>query len=162
MTTRVYKLNKRPIWVEDDGGRSAAGLKGRVGDCVVRAVAIAAELPYDKVYKDLHEAKVAHAETSRDKWAKFYRRKPEKLHPDKGVGRPIYDKYLKAIGFKWVPTMAIGQGCRVHLRRDELPSGRLVVRVSRHLVAMIDGVIHDTHNPDRGGDRCVYGYYIKS
>jgi hypothetical protein len=35
------------------------------------------------------------------------------------------------------------------------------VRVSKHLSAVIDGVIQDTHNPSRGGSRCVYGYYIK-
>ena len=24
---------------------------------------------------------------------------------------------------------------------------------------MIDGVIHDTYDPTRGGTRCVYGYW---
>ena len=47
----------------------------------------------------------------------------------------------------------------VHLRREELPRGRLVVRLSRHLTAVIDGVIHDIYNPDRRGTRCVYGYF---
>jgi hypothetical protein len=26
---------------------------------------------------------------------------------------------------------------------------------------VIDGVVHDTHDPRRGGTRCVYGYYQK-
>jgi hypothetical protein len=26
---------------------------------------------------------------------------------------------------------------------------------------VIDGVIHDTFDPSRGGTRCVYGYWIK-
>jgi hypothetical protein len=55
--------------------------------------------------------------------------------------------------------MSIGQGCTVHLKADELPSGRLILSVSRHYVAMIDGVVHDTHDPSRGGTRCVYGYW---
>ncbi len=55
--------------------------------------------------------------------------------------------------------MKIGQGCTVHLRADELPGGRLIVRVSRHMCAVIDGVIHDTHDPSRAGTRCVYGYW---
>ena len=55
--------------------------------------------------------------------------------------------------------MQVGSGCRVHLRREELPKGRLVVRLSRHLTAVIDGVIHDIYNPDRRGTRCVYGYF---
>ena len=57
--------------------------------------------------------------------------------------------------------MKVGGGCQVHLRATELPSGTLIVRVSKHLSAVIDGVIQDTHNPSRGGSRCVYGYYIK-
>jgi hypothetical protein len=57
--------------------------------------------------------------------------------------------------------MAVGQGCQVHLRQHEIPTGRLIVKVSKHLSAVIDGVIHDTHNPGRGGTRCVYGYYIQ-
>jgi hypothetical protein len=55
--------------------------------------------------------------------------------------------------------MQIGSGCKVHLRADELPAGRLVVKLSRHLVAVIDGVIHDTYDCSRGGTRCVYGFY---
>ena len=56
---------------------------------------------------------------------------------------------------------AIGSGCRVHLRAEELPPGRLIVSVSRHLVAVIDGVIHDTLDCSRNGSRCVYGYYSR-
>jgi hypothetical protein len=52
-----------------------------------------------------------------------------------------------------------GQGCTVHLRDGELPGGTIIVKVSRHLVTVIDGVIHDNHNCLRGGDRCVYGYW---
>jgi hypothetical protein len=36
--------------VYSDGGRAAAGYKGRAGDCVVRAIAIAAQKPYQEVY----------------------------------------------------------------------------------------------------------------
>lgn len=36
-------------WVYDDGGRKAAGRTGTAGDCVVRAVAIALERPYQEV-----------------------------------------------------------------------------------------------------------------
>ena len=50
---------------------------------------------------------------------------------------------MEHLGWEWVPTMMIGQGCKVHLRSDELPRGRLVVQVTHHFVAVIDGVIHD-------------------
>jgi len=39
-----------------DGGREAAGFKGGAGDCVVRSIAIAANLPYMQVYEDLRKA----------------------------------------------------------------------------------------------------------
>ena len=42
---------------------------------------------------------------------------------------------------------------------SELPRGPLIVKVSRHLTAVIDGVLYDTHNCSRGGMRCVYGYF---
>jgi hypothetical protein len=64
------------------------------------------------------------------------------------------------LGFIWTPTMQIGSGCQTHLTADELPTGRLVCNVSRHYVAVIDGVINDTYNCSRKGKRCVYGYWM--
>jgi hypothetical protein len=53
--------------------------------------------------------------------------------------------------------MAIGSGCKVHLRDGELPRGRLIVNVSKHMVAVIEGVIHDTHDPSRDGTQlCLW------
>ena len=37
----------------NDGGRAAAGYKGQAGDCVVRSIAIATGMPYQKIYDDL-------------------------------------------------------------------------------------------------------------
>lgn len=143
----------------NDGGREAAGFKGGAGDCVVRAIAIAAELPYMQVYEDLRIANAAYAEQRNDKLA---RRLAEKgSSPRNGNHRNVFHDYILAHGFEWVPTMKIGAGCQVHLLANELVEGRLIVKVSKHLSAVIDGVIHDTHNPSRGGSRCVYGYYIK-
>ena len=68
-------------------------------------------------------------------------------------------RYFEGLGLVWTPTMRIGQGCKVHLRSDELPAGRLVCRLSGHVVAVINGAIHDTYDSRRGGDRCVYGYW---
>lgn len=143
----------------NDGGREAAGFKGGAGDCVVRAIAIAAELPYMQVYEDLRIANATYAEQRNDKLA---RRLAEKgSSPRNGNHRNVFHDYILGHGFEWVPTMKIGAGCQVHLLANELVEGRLIVKVSKHLSAVIDGVIHDTHNPSRGGSRCVYGYYIK-
>jgi hypothetical protein len=42
-------------YVYDDGGRAQAGYKGQAGDCTVRAIAIATELPYQEVYDELSQ-----------------------------------------------------------------------------------------------------------
>lgn len=137
--------------VVDDGGRWAAGFRGQAGDCVTRAISIATGILYREVYDNLNKL----AEQERP------RKSRKRSSSNRGVRRRTYQRYLLALGWRWVPTMRIGSGCTVHLRPDELPAGRLIVRVSRHLVAVIDGVIHDTHDPSRGGTRCVYGYYIQ-
>jgi hypothetical protein len=145
--------------VINDGGRAAAGYKGDAGDCVTRAIAIALEKPYDEVYDWMMAGKRWHADNHRDRTAKRIQKKG--ASPRDGVNKKIYSKYLVAQGWKFHPTMSIGSGCKVHLRADELPKGRLVVRVSKHLVAVIDGVMHDTFDCSREGTRCVYGYYAK-
>ena len=42
-------------WHYSDGGRAAAGYKGTTDDCVTRAVAIAADLPYQRVYEAINK-----------------------------------------------------------------------------------------------------------
>lgn len=133
------------VW--NDGGRHAAGFKGDAGDCVTRAITIAAELDYAKVYSDLA---LLMSMTGKPRSAR------------NGVAKKVYQPYILDLGFRWVPTMGIGTGCQVHLRADELPEGRIICRLSRHLCAVVDGVIHDTHDCSRDGTRCVYGYWEKS
>ena len=139
----------------NDGGRAAAGYCGITGDCVTRAIAIVTGLSYARVYRELnHGARwESPSAAGRVGWCPSSARM--------GVRRIIYEPYLRWLGWAWTPTMAIGSGCRVHLRAEELPPGRLIVSVSRHLVAVIDGVIHDTHDCSRNGSRCVYGYYSR-
>lgn len=141
----------------DDGGRAAAGFRGNADDCVTRAIAIATGLPYRDVYDALHAASKAHAETRRDAVARAIRR--QGASPRGGVHRAIYDAYLADLGWQWTPTMRIGAGTTVHLRADELPGGPLIARLSRHVTAVIDGAIRDTHDPSRDGTRAVYGIY---
>lgn len=134
----------------DDGGRAAAGYTGKAGDCVVRAIAIATGRPYQQIY-DLVNRAAVHERTGK--------RKRGVSNARTGVYRTSIRRVMKTLGWMWTPTMQIGSGCTVHLRRDELPPGRLVVSVSKHLTAVIDGVIHDTHDCSRRGTRCVYGYW---
>ena len=144
----------------NDGGRTAAGFKGGAGDCVVRSIAIATKLPYLQVYEDLRLANETYAQLRNDRLAR--RLNAKGASPRNGNHRNVFHDYIIGLGFQWVPTMQVGAGCQVHLRANELPQGILIVKVSKHLTAVVNGVILDTHDPSRGGNRCVYGYYRKT
>lgn len=179
MDNNIFKYN--------DGGRSGAGYKGDAGDCVCRAICIVTGKPYDEVYNFLANG------NKQQRLSKFHKNKIklagkhggeylEKKFRQKTAANGIYVKrkwfidYMNKLGFTWHPTMFVGNGCKVHLQADELPTGRLIVVVSKHYTTVIDGVINDTHNPQRGGgswikvengietrgitaQRCVYGYW---
>lgn len=137
-------------WIYDDGGRAAAGYRGEAGDCAVRAAAIATGQPYKVMYDAINVAAA--------------KERPRAGRKRSSARDGVWPRTLGAVladhGFTWVPTMGIGTGCRVHLAASELPAGRLVVRVSKHYCAVVDGVVRDNHDPGRDGSRCVYGYWI--
>ncbi len=163
-------------FVNDDGGRANEGYSGSTGDCVTRSIAIATGRPNQEVYDALN------ALSSRERIGK---RKKKISNARTGVYKNTYRPFMESIGWEWVPTMHIGSGCKVHLLDGELPTGKLVVSLSRHMTCVIDGVIHDTYDPqreiavfepDHGQElkanqgrnqngiytiqrRCVYGYF---
>lgn len=141
-------------FVKNDGGRAEAGFKGHTGDCAARAVAIVTGRPYKEIYDELAEF----ARRERPRAGK------KRSHPRTGYQSRTLGSYLISLGFTWTPTMQVGSGCRVHVRRDELPPGRVILRLSKHYVASIERVVHDTSDPSWGydgaeGGRCVYGYW---
>ena len=159
----------------DDGGRAAAGYKGNAGDCGARALAIATGIPYQQAYEAINEI----AKTER----KGKRKSRGPSNARTGVYSATMRRLLASMGWNWTPTMHIGSGCKVHLHDGELPMGRLLVRLSKHYTTVIDGVIHDTFDPQRetycvqpGSNgssadadskhwierRCVYGYWSKA
>ena len=135
-----------------DGGR-ANYFKGKTGDCVCRAICNATNKDYIEVYNALNM--LAKSE-------RVSKRKRKKSNARTGVYKATYHKYLESIGWKWIPTMLIGQGCKVHLCEEELPSGVLIVSVSSHLTCVKDGVLYDTYDCSRNETRCVYGYFVKA
>jgi hypothetical protein len=163
-------------FIQDDGGRRAAGYQSRAGDCVARAIAIASGRPYGEIYDALAMGNARQRITKHSKKSTAGRRTAS---AGINTGRKWFKDYMRSLGFTWVPTMQIGSGCTVHLHDGELPMGRLVVAVSRHYTAVINGVVHDTYDPQREitehgpydpktkrnpiiavRRRCVYGYWI--
>jgi hypothetical protein len=144
-------------FIHNDGGRAAAGFKGTAGDCVTRAIAIAAGLDYQYVYDAMAAGNAAQRQTKHSRKRKSSGRRTA----NHGIytQRKWFKDWMKKHHFVWVSTMGIGTGCKVHLTPEELPSGRLVAMVSRHACAVIGGLVHDTYDPSRGGTRCVYGYW---
>jgi hypothetical protein len=104
-------------------------------------------MPYETVYQALAAEAAAEPERMR------------RGHPRTGIRKTTVKRFLRRLGWLWTPTMHIGSGCTVHLHPAELPHGRLIVAVSKHVCAVIDGVVHDTHDCSRGGRRCVYGFW---
>ena len=143
----------------DDGGRSAAGYKGKAGDCVIRSIAIVTGMSYQKVYQDLYNANENFRISSKTKLARSLKQKNDS--PRTGTHRVVLKEYLEKLGWKWTPTMFVGQGCKVHLKKEELPSGILIISCSKHITVVKNGVLHDTYDCSRNGTRCVYGYWTQ-
>lgn len=87
------------------------------------------------------------------------RRRGRKSSARTGIFGPTMRRIMAQLGWTWTPTMSIGSGCTVHLRASELPPGRIIVALSRHYAAVVDGVLHDTYDCSRDGTRCVYGFW---
>lgn len=138
-------------FVFNDGGRAKAGFKGFTRDCTVRAISTATEQSYDVVYDSLNNLIKTAKQTKKVKGKSARTGTPLKL----------IHKYMDSIGWEWIACMTIGSGCKVHLKESELPKGRIVCRVSKHLTCVIDGVLHDTWDCSKNETKCVYGYWIK-
>jgi len=79
----------------NDGGRSQAGYKGTSGDCVCRAICIAAELPYQQVYDYLA---VNNQRQRKSKMQKNSRSRSAQ----KGISvkRKWFKDYMNSLGFE--------------------------------------------------------------
>ena len=68
---------------------------------------------------------------------------------------------LKNLGGSGRQRCLLDKVVKFHLKKDELPSGTLIVSCSKHITVVKDGVLHDTYDCSRRGTRCVYGYWTK-
>ena len=127
-------------YIYNDGGRKAAGFKGVAGDCGARAMAIALNLDYKTVYKELAKA---NADNGRAKSAR------------NGINKDIYADVLRTYGWVWQQAPKfVGRKARC----SDMPSGVVVAKQAHHFVAVIDGVANDAWNCTH---RMVYGYWKK-
>lgn len=124
-----------------DGGRSKYFKADNVRDCVVRSIAIVTGLDYKEVYDTI--------------------RKIIGESPRNGVSNKSVRKIMDYFGGVWIPLSGIGTGCKAHLCAGEIPMDKKIIcNISKHVVAVINGVIYDTYDCSRSGNRCVYGYWM--
>lgn len=148
-------------FVYSTGGREKYFKAENVGDCVCRAISNATNIDYLTVYKMIQEL------SKNEKCSR-------KSSARNGVSKDIVDNLLKELGWIKIVTCKVGQGVRMHLTEEELPKGNLIVRISKHLTNVREGVIYDTYNcslqeyfDDFGNKvindkRAVYAYWVKN
>ena len=107
-------------FVFNDGGRAEAGYKGTTGDCCCRAIAIATGMPYQEAYDLINEFGKAERPNRKRRGNNY---NGHRSSARTGVYKDTMRKIMEHLGWRWIPTMQIGQGCKVHLREDELPKG---------------------------------------
>ena len=119
-----------------DGGRSKYYSEQHIGDCTIRAIAIATDRDYKKVVNEF-----------------FDRCKDYGCFADWGL---FFERYMESVGWEKVSSPKF-KGRKA--KAKDLPKeGRYLMRQSRHLSALVDGVIHDIWDTS---NKMVYCYYRK-
>lgn len=113
----------------NDGGRKAAGYRFTHKLCLIRATAIATGHAYQDVLNALGE----------DCCSKVPHR---------------FRDYMLQYGWAYIPVVG-----RPKMADWTAPTGKLVVSVDSHHVALVDGVIHDIIRNATEGERIVHGYW---
>ena len=119
----------------DDGGREAAGYRGRTGDCVVRAIAICTGEDYRAVYLTMAEHMKRNGYATRERNRKAPRRKGQI------AALRVQDRVLEVYGFRKVRLPA---GARPTFTEAHRRYGDCVVGTTKHVAAIVDGVLRDT------------------
>lgn len=128
----------------NDGGRAIHFNRPFTGDCVTRAIAIAFDEYYWKIWQDLS-----------------FEKKQLKLHnADHGVPNNIIFKYLEEHNWKL---------CYEHNKQEDKTkllfntsnflNNRYLILIHKHLTVIIDGVLHDTYYSIGKGKRTVQAYW---
>jgi len=127
-------------FVYNDGGREKAGFRSN-GDCGIRAVALACGLSY-KEARSVLKAAAKNGKQGNGQIAN-------------GIYKEDMSQALKTLGWVWHSAPKFeGRKARYY----DLPSGNIIARMSKHYVAVIDNVVHDTWDCR---NKMVYGYWKK-
>lgn len=124
-------------FVYSDGGRSKYFKTESVCDCVVRALANASGKDYKEIYDEIQRL---------EKTIKVGKRERQGSARN-GVRLKVVKHYIEnVLGWTHHSVMSKGTGVTMHLVKEELPMGTLIVDISKHLTCVKDKVIYDTYN----------------
>lgn len=126
---------KKILFQYNDGGRHRAGFDSYVGDCVTRAISII----FDFKYLDAHEQVNILSRRFKDK---------DSLVPN-GISLSTTKKLMKHFNLIW---------CQANDYSLIPKKGKYILNLPNHVCAVIDGVIHDTHDSRKKSNR-IYGYW---
>lgn len=120
-------------YVETDAGREHSKRPRQKDDCTVRAIAIALTLPYDTAYDMLADAG---------------RKCSKRFHLDEWLKEQTFAHRIAFPAVKGERRMNPAKFCVTY------PRGRFICKVAKHVFAVVDGVVNDTHR--NRPDRCIY------
>lgn len=130
--------NDRPAFVDTDAGRSESCRPRQRNDCTVRALALTASMPYDDAYDRLKQAgRKAGRSFELARWLP-------------GSGIPFTKVSYPAVAGQH--RMTLGE-----FALSDGSDGRWIARCAKHVIAVIDGVIHDDGRPRF--EACVYNAF---
>ena len=109
-------------YVYDDGGRAAAGYKGKTGDCVVRAYCILTGADYRDTYRDIADDN----ETRGQKRSVRSGANPNYSYPGLGLVK-----------------VKLPKGPRPTYTEAHERYGDCIVRTAKHVAAVVDGNLRD-------------------
>lgn len=129
------------MFVYDDGGRLESGLKGRSGDCAVRAVSVATGMNYKDARLLIKEFAA------------------KGKQGNKAIANGVYKEDLNAalesIGWEWRSAPKF-EGRKA--KYTDI-SGVAILRMARHFAAVVNGELRDTWD---SSEKMVYGYWVKA
>ena len=116
---------------KDDGGRSKYFSEKNIGDCVIRAFAIALDKDYKVTMKELFDLGLEMG--------------------DMPNSHPVWKEYAKRKGFVRYSTPKDKRGKKISIRNSsaDAPSCSVIALTREHLVAIVDNVQRDTWLDER-------------
>lgn len=136
-------------FIYNDGGRSNYFKANNVADCVCRALCNTTGIDYKVMYDLIN--KISKLE-----------KRSKTSNARSGVYKESYKKILKALQAEEVKVQEFGSNKKCHLKDEDLinyQKGRYILSLSHHFSSLIDGVLVDTYDCSRDGDRQVYKMY---